>query len=255
MWLARHRWYDPELGRWVSRDPIGYGGGDPNLYGYVGGTVTAMVDPLGLKRTIDLVQGPTCLPSGTRGKADRVVIHVYEEAGWWDRARGALGREYVKTIDVGALDPDMSEAELDVRLAVLLGNEIALDSVKQALKDSYGPQALAMAAVGRGCTSWNGAKASHWRRFGPNGAAPTRLALVRVSRTGEIVLIQLTKELHHINGRKIPNPHADENLIEHSHTNTGLLILVVIQDTISSDGPSDRRRCSSCVPTDSTEAC
>jgi len=48
MWLARHRWYDPELGRWVSRDPIGYGGGDPNLYGYVGGTVTGMVDPIGL---------------------------------------------------------------------------------------------------------------------------------------------------------------------------------------------------------------
>jgi len=52
MWLARHRWYDPELGRWVSRDPIGSGGGDPNLLGYVGGTVTGMVDPLGLKRSI-----------------------------------------------------------------------------------------------------------------------------------------------------------------------------------------------------------
>ena len=29
--LCGSRWYDPEIGRWVSRDPSGYGGG-PNLY-------------------------------------------------------------------------------------------------------------------------------------------------------------------------------------------------------------------------------
>ena len=27
--------YDPEIGRWTSKDPIRFGGGDPNLYGYV----------------------------------------------------------------------------------------------------------------------------------------------------------------------------------------------------------------------------
>jgi RHS repeat-associated protein len=28
-----YRDYDPEMGRWMARDPIGFGGGDTNLYG------------------------------------------------------------------------------------------------------------------------------------------------------------------------------------------------------------------------------
>ncbi|MGL4514554.1 MAG: RHS repeat-associated core domain-containing protein [Lacipirellulaceae bacterium] len=30
--INRHRYYHPTLGRWVRRDPIGYDGGDSNLY-------------------------------------------------------------------------------------------------------------------------------------------------------------------------------------------------------------------------------
>jgi RHS repeat-associated protein len=33
--LCTHRYYDPGAGRWLTRDPIGYGGG-VDLYGYVG---------------------------------------------------------------------------------------------------------------------------------------------------------------------------------------------------------------------------
>lgn len=31
-----NRWYDPEVGRWMSEDPIGFEGGDENLYRYCG---------------------------------------------------------------------------------------------------------------------------------------------------------------------------------------------------------------------------
>ena len=48
MWLARHRWQIPELGRWANRDPIGYAGGSQNLYEYVNGNPVFLVDPLGL---------------------------------------------------------------------------------------------------------------------------------------------------------------------------------------------------------------
>lgn len=34
--IAGSRNYDPEVGRWTSKDPILFEGGDTNLYGYVG---------------------------------------------------------------------------------------------------------------------------------------------------------------------------------------------------------------------------
>jgi len=46
--LAPFRAYDPALGRWLSRDPIGLSGG-PNLYGYVHGQPTTARDPLGFQ--------------------------------------------------------------------------------------------------------------------------------------------------------------------------------------------------------------
>jgi RHS repeat-associated protein len=42
-----HRWYDPNVGRWLSEDPIGFAAGDPNLYRYVGNSPTMHTDPTG----------------------------------------------------------------------------------------------------------------------------------------------------------------------------------------------------------------
>ena len=46
LYYNRHRYYDPQQGRYISQDPIGLNG-DTNLYGYVTNP-TGMVDPLGL---------------------------------------------------------------------------------------------------------------------------------------------------------------------------------------------------------------
>ena len=45
--LCTHRFYDPSTGRWLTRDPMGYGGG-VNLYGYVGNDPGNRSDPSGL---------------------------------------------------------------------------------------------------------------------------------------------------------------------------------------------------------------
>ncbi|RYZ71970.1 MAG: hypothetical protein EOP09_03895, partial [Proteobacteria bacterium] len=47
LWLAPLRAYDPTMGRWLSRDPVGEAGG-LDLHGYVGNNPTSVVDPLGL---------------------------------------------------------------------------------------------------------------------------------------------------------------------------------------------------------------
>ncbi|MFN7963315.1 MAG: RHS repeat-associated core domain-containing protein [Thermoanaerobaculia bacterium] len=39
--------YDPETGRWTAKDPIGFGGGDSNLYGYVVDDPVNLLDPAG----------------------------------------------------------------------------------------------------------------------------------------------------------------------------------------------------------------
>lgn len=43
----RARYYDPQIGRFISEDPIGFSGGK-NFYAYVRNNVTTTFDPLGL---------------------------------------------------------------------------------------------------------------------------------------------------------------------------------------------------------------
>ncbi len=48
LYYYRARWYSPALGRFMSRDPLGYADG-VNLYAYVGNNPVSFVDPWGLK--------------------------------------------------------------------------------------------------------------------------------------------------------------------------------------------------------------
>jgi RHS repeat-associated protein len=56
LYYYRARYYHPALQRFLSEDPIGFAGGDVNLYGYVGNGPVNFVDPEGL--------GPITLPGG-----------------------------------------------------------------------------------------------------------------------------------------------------------------------------------------------
>ena len=44
-----NRWYDAEVGRWLSEDPIGFDAGDMNHYRYVGNKPQSKLDPHGLE--------------------------------------------------------------------------------------------------------------------------------------------------------------------------------------------------------------
>ena len=49
LYYYRNRWYDPETGRFISEDPIGFAGGDVNLYGYVWNSPYNFTDPFGFQ--------------------------------------------------------------------------------------------------------------------------------------------------------------------------------------------------------------
>jgi len=53
----RARWYDGNLGRFISEDPIGFAGGDINLYGYVWNNPIKLVDPQGTDGGVTAIIG------------------------------------------------------------------------------------------------------------------------------------------------------------------------------------------------------
>jgi RHS repeat-associated protein len=48
LYYYRARYYSPQMGRFISQDPIGLASGDANFYAYVGNNPVNSVDPLGL---------------------------------------------------------------------------------------------------------------------------------------------------------------------------------------------------------------
>jgi RHS repeat-associated protein len=92
--LTMYRVYDPELGRWLSRDPIG----GQNLYPYVSGNTINSVDPLGLQdyptvvfdpalgniSTIGTLFSTTTAQTGTYGQPHALA------KGSWSHAEGSL---------------------------------------------------------------------------------------------------------------------------------------------------------------------
>jgi RHS repeat-associated protein len=56
--LYRNRYYHTELGRFVNRDPIKYGGKDNNLYRYVFNKIIIATDPAGLFSLCSITNNP-----------------------------------------------------------------------------------------------------------------------------------------------------------------------------------------------------
>lgn len=48
LYYNRARYYNPKIGRFISKDPIGFASGDTNLYRYVGNNPVNHTDPQGL---------------------------------------------------------------------------------------------------------------------------------------------------------------------------------------------------------------
>jgi RHS repeat-associated protein len=72
--------YDPGTGRWTSKDPAGFGGGDTNLYGYVVNDPVNSFDPNGLYDWEDLLQDAGNV---TAGFADTITLGLTKKIRHW----------------------------------------------------------------------------------------------------------------------------------------------------------------------------
>jgi RHS repeat-associated protein len=94
--LLTHRYYDPQAGRFLTRDPIGYGGG-VNLYAYVTNSPTGFIDPLGLdKFTLPPEPGPNGenMPEGWQKDPN----HKSPNGERWVSPDGSEGLEFDRGI-------------------------------------------------------------------------------------------------------------------------------------------------------------
>ncbi len=73
LYYMRARYYDPSVGRFISEDPLGFGGGDVNLYAYVRGNPVTFVDPFGL---FDLPLLPQGAVNAIAGFGDGLTLGV-----------------------------------------------------------------------------------------------------------------------------------------------------------------------------------
>jgi RHS repeat-associated protein len=64
LYFLRARYYSPTLHRFLSEDPIGFAGGDTNLYAYVSNNPTNFIDATGLVRWTGSQSGVEFLTAG-----------------------------------------------------------------------------------------------------------------------------------------------------------------------------------------------
>jgi RHS repeat-associated protein len=119
-YTVRHRVYEPTLGRWLQRDPIGFATGS-NVYSYVNCTPITAADPMGL---LDL-QGPPAM-----------IV------SWIDRMSAA--DELVATLSVmDAYEENIGPVNLDIATAIAFAVS-SLNAIANPRPPAWSPSAAAL---------------------------------------------------------------------------------------------------------------
>ena len=127
----RARYYHPRLQRFIAEDPLGFGGGDINVYAYVFGNPLRFIDPLGLE------QFETCTHSGGCGL--RIDIPPYRDP---EHVRNAIIERWPPT---SALDDLLDNVGNKINE---LGEKVVEDQTTRLLR--RGAEVLIDGAI-RGC--------------------------------------------------------------------------------------------------------
>ncbi|MBL8761112.1 MAG: RHS repeat-associated core domain-containing protein, partial [Phycisphaerae bacterium] len=158
--LARHRWYDAGVGRWITRDPAGYVDG-LSLYLYAKGNPFALVDPMGLsgdepaeavdytiigERTVE-VTTTTSSRSWAGAIAESLTLGLYKadrnatsttQSFEWDQSmpsNGMLAGEFIRAAQTGDLPHGVSAEQVEWVEAERKMVAEGLEQVKRGAQD------------------------------------------------------------------------------------------------------------------------
>ena len=192
MYHYRARFYDPQLGRFISQDPLSFAAGDSNLYRYVGNDPLNAIDPYGLAATegstlqrfvagtvAGVVSGIVC-----RGAHAFYEGHRLDDAEFW----AAVGTGALEGVVFGGFVGGVVSAGLSFGFAKVAGIMSAAASQKLVVSVtvlSYGStvyyvsreDSFGKATVAAGCAFAEVVIGSYAARFlklgrlaGPNGS-------------------------------------------------------------------------------------
>ncbi|EGP18695.1 RHS repeat-associated core domain-containing protein, partial [Halomonas sp. TD01] len=175
LYYNRHRYYDPQQGRYISQDPIGLNGGD-NLYQYAASPIME-VDPLGLSGVYGLGGGPYSQSNTVRRKSEELVTSVEpnvaaETFGGVFGQTVSTGLKFDSEGNIATVVTECQQYGLGIFRGAGTGGNIGVSSgpLENGVSETWGPFVRAGAMKGGGGSIDVGsnsiAGASGW--FGPS---------------------------------------------------------------------------------------
>lgn len=112
LYYFRNRYYMPEIGRFIGKDPLGYVSGDNNYYAYANNNPISMRDPLGLQSELDDITGFAGVKVSTWLFEGKIQVEYSGEKGIdvnvGAKLQAKLGQTFSVSLVEGFRDPTVA---------------------------------------------------------------------------------------------------------------------------------------------------
>jgi RHS repeat-associated protein len=105
--------YDPSVGRWTAKDPIGFAGGDDDLYGYTLDDPVNWVDPWGFRPCRDPLTAENILSAFDDAWDDSFGYPPWEKDPMYDPYKGPFNATYREQSGWIICDPKTGELRIE----------------------------------------------------------------------------------------------------------------------------------------------